>query len=90
MPAKLSKDELVDLLKMMVTEIEQDDSFEGSIEYSCLDEQCDRGEFMVRASIRVGNRNGQGGVTLVGVMTNDPTSDASAGHAEADADAAEG
>ena len=60
--------DLAKLLRLMADHVEQGDSFEGHIEYSCLDEDCGPGEFGVVAMFRVGNRDGQGGMITVGTM----------------------
>lgn len=64
-PIKLSKDDLIATLKDIIGLIEADDSMEGSFEYT-FGEECERGEFMVRAAFRTGNSMGQGGITLIG------------------------
>lgn len=89
-PTKLTRNELLHVLGLLIDEIKADDSYEGNIEYSCLDERCEAHEFMVRASFRTGNLDGQGGITLIGEVTDGTTSDASTGHAETDAGAADG
>ena len=60
--------DLAKLLRLMADHVEQGDSFEGHIEYSCMDENCGPGEFGVVAMFRVGNREGQGGTIMVGTM----------------------
>lgn len=64
---KLTKNELIDRLKHMITLIEADDSFEGGIDYTCMLEEvpCERGEFEVKAFYRMGNSEGQGGCCLI-------------------------
>lgn len=62
----MGKDELTRVLADMLTSVQRDDSFEGSIEYltpTPEDPPCD---FMVRASYRIGNSMGQGGVRMIG------------------------
>lgn len=58
-----TKDELLAILDDMRGVVAADDSFEGSIEYLLADTV---GNFAVRASYRIGNRMGQGGIRLVG------------------------
>ena len=58
----LTKEQLVKMLKAIVAEVEVDDSYEGSFQYTLSDEP---GKFEVNASIRVGNSQGQGGVTIL-------------------------
>ena len=64
-PIKLAKADLITALKDIISVIEEDDSMEGSIEYS-FGEECERGEFMVQAAFRTGNSQGQGGMALIG------------------------
>ncbi len=68
-PEKLTKDELLDTLRGIIALIQADDSFEGNLTYSCLEEGLGRGEFAVTAAFRTGNSMGQGGMRLIG----DPT-----------------
>lgn len=63
---KLTKQQLIEALRDITESIANDDSFEGGFEYSCLSEDCAKGEFMVAASWRVGNSQGQGGYNLIG------------------------
>lgn len=65
-PKRLTKQQLIETLRDMVESISNDDSFAGSIEYTCLEESCAKGEFMVIGSYRVGNSQGQGGMNLIG------------------------
>lgn len=79
-PKPVSREGLVAILRDMADSVAVQDSFEGSIEYSIPTEDEDaavvasdlmlperEGAFMVRASYRIGNRDGQGGVRMVGV-----------------------
>jgi hypothetical protein len=61
-----SKDELLEILDDIRAVVAADDSFEGSIEYLMPEPLGLEGDFAVRASYRVGNSMGQGGVSLVG------------------------
>lgn len=63
---KMAKETLLRFLQGAIDAIGEDDSYEGSIEYSCLDESCGKHEFMVLASVRVGNAMGQGRCILIG------------------------
>jgi hypothetical protein len=66
----MTKNNLVSTLRDMADVVEADDSFEGSIEYLMpLDEAVPEGTFaLVRASYRIGNSMGQGGVRMIGEM----------------------
>jgi len=44
------------------------DSFEGYLEYGCMEEGLGPEEFAVRGAYRVGNLDGQGGVVLLGAF----------------------
>jgi hypothetical protein len=63
--AKISKAELAAALRDMAARIDADDSFEGRISYSCMEEDCGRGEFEVEAAWRTGNSEGQGGSIII-------------------------
>lgn len=62
----LNAKELADLLRSIAASIEVRDSFEGSLEYYLSDVP---GIYEVRAAIRTDNRNGQGGMILIGHNT---------------------
>lgn len=64
-PKKIDKATLVSLLRMAADAVEKDDSFEGNINYTCMTDQCQRGEFLVNANYRIDNSEGQGGMVLV-------------------------
>lgn len=66
--AKVTKDELIGYLAAMQESLAQDDSFEGSVMYSALEEDCAPGEFKMRLIFRVGNSDGQGSMMMLGVM----------------------
>jgi hypothetical protein len=71
MKTKLSKNDLILVLKDIINELELDDSFEGFLNYTYLDDELSQEEiknniFMVDAFYRVGNREGQGGCRIVG------------------------
>ena len=61
----MSKDELVEMVKDILARIEANDSFEGSINYSCMHPSVNGQEFEVGATYRVGNSLGQGGMVVV-------------------------
>ena len=63
---KISKEVLLLLLEDMRKRIEANDSFEGSVEYSCMQDECEKNEFVVKANYRIGNTNGQGGMRTIG------------------------
>lgn len=73
-PVPLSQEMLVAVLRNMADLVEQGDSFEGSIEYmlptgdiaAAEDMPDERAYAMVRASYRIGNSMGQGGVRMIG------------------------
>jgi hypothetical protein len=54
------------ILRDMADHVQAHDSLEGSIEYSMPDSSAGDVEVMVRASYRIGNSMGQGGVRIVG------------------------
>lgn len=64
-PKFLIKEELLAVLADMITRIEADDSFEGFIEYLIPEEENHVNGFNVRASYRIGNLLGQGGMRMV-------------------------
>jgi len=70
---RLAKADLLVVLRDMAERVEADDSFEGSVEWTCIDpetvsDDLEPGEFMVRAFWRVGNSEGQGGARIVGTV----------------------
>lgn len=64
----MNQNELVEVLKDILLVVDNNDSFEGSIEYLMPDPNGPDCDFMVRASYRVGNSMGQGGVVLIGEL----------------------
>jgi len=62
---KMTQAALVDFLKMALEEIERGGSYEGRLAYTCIDDHCEPGEFMVSAFIRNGNDEGQGGCWII-------------------------
>lgn len=66
-PKYLTKDELLAVLDDLRAHIEANDSFEGSFEYTFPEQGDPSGDgFRVRASYRIGNSMGQGGMRMVG------------------------
>lgn len=61
----LNKQQLLAVLEDMKKSIENDDSMEGSINYSVMSENLKPGEFEVQAAYRVGNSEGQGSIRIV-------------------------
>jgi hypothetical protein len=62
---KKSREDLVKTLRDMANVVEANDSFEGSIEYTCMRDGLGPNEFEVGACYRIGNSMGQGGVCLI-------------------------
>lgn len=62
---KITTQQLVDALRSIADLIEKNDSYEGTISYSCLEEGLKPGEFEATSFIRVGNREGQGGARIM-------------------------
>lgn len=62
---KLTTSELVSLLRHMAASVEAGDSFSGFLEYDCMTDQCQLGEYLVKGAYRVGNSKGQGGMNLI-------------------------
>jgi hypothetical protein len=78
-PVPMTQGEIADFLDTMAAAVRAGDSFEGFIEYLLPDPPELGGEpvpddtyAMVKASVRFGNSLGQGGVTLIGEVVNDP------------------
>lgn len=71
-PVPMSRPKLLATLEDILKTVRADDSFEGSIEYLMPTEGDPDCAFMVRASYRVGNSMGQGGVRMIGDMVNQP------------------
>lgn len=66
-PVPLTKAELVAILKDMLARVDAGDSLEGSLEYMLPDtEELEDTDFVVSASYRTGNLEGQGGMRMVG------------------------
>lgn len=62
----MHKAELAATLADMLALVEADDSFEGSIRYTCMDESIPEGsqQFEVAATYRTGNSMGQDGMRM--------------------------
>lgn len=57
-----------DLKKMLIElaeKIDEGDSFEGSLSYSCMTSGLERDEMEVTVAVRVGNLEGQGGMMFL-------------------------
>lgn len=69
-PARLTYADVARLLRMMADAVEIGDSYEGFIEYLIPEDINERGDptVEVRARYRVGNLDGQGGMTIVGEL----------------------
>lgn len=68
LPIPATQDELVAVLLDMAERVRTGDSFEGSIEYlmPTVEDVPEDTYALVRASYRIGNRDGQGGLRLIG------------------------
>jgi len=70
--------EVAAVLRQMATLVELGDSFEGSIEYlmpAPVEDESQPGEYpevMLRAAFRIGNRDGQGGMRIIGTINQPP------------------
>lgn len=68
-PTPMSKDELLMILEEMHDLVEQDDSFEGFLNYLIPYPPAgdpEEADFMVEARYRIGNTMGQGGMRMIG------------------------
>lgn len=76
MPIALTRDELATVLADMLKGVESGDTCEGSIQFLApsptMGEPIDA-DYMVMASYRTGNLNGQGGLRLLGTLTEQVT-----------------
>jgi len=70
LPVPITYTALAAILRGMADLVEQGDSFEGSLEYSLSEFDQDLGpdQVMVRAAFRIGNRQGQGGMRIIGTL----------------------
>lgn len=74
-PVALSKETLLEILTYMLEGVRTGDTLEGSIEFLLPYPPAgdpEDADFMVMASYRHGNRQGQGGLRLVGQMVEVP------------------
>lgn len=62
---KIHKSELIERLKQTILDLENDDSFEGTLTYTCMVEGLERGEFECQWYLRHGNSEGQGGCSIL-------------------------
>lgn len=67
-PVKMSKDELIEVLKEILGRVVADDSFGGFLEYDYMHEDLEGQEIYVKASYRIGNSMGQGGLRMIGTI----------------------
>jgi hypothetical protein len=63
-PHPMSKATLLTLIEDIREHVEADDSWEGWIEYTMPENG--EADFQVRASYRIGNLGGQGGMRMIG------------------------
>ena len=71
-PMKKTTEQLVHILRAVADRIEDGDSYQGHFSWDCMDETCGKDEFLVLATFRVGNKEGQGQVVLMGEMEESP------------------
>lgn len=64
----LTHEELEAVLGHILETVRHRDSFGGSIEFDALAEVPEGKDFLVRATYRVGNSEGQGGVRVIGTF----------------------
>ena len=74
LPVPMSYGALASVLRGMAALVEVGDSMEGSIEYMIPMPPNDPedAEVMARASFRIGNREGQGGIRVIGTLGGAP------------------
>lgn len=81
-PVKMTREELADELERMAYAIRTGDSYEGGLQYTCLDDaffgseiglldldELGRDGFYVGAAYRIGNQGGQGGMRVLWDVT---------------------
>lgn len=66
---KKTAKELADMLRNLAEDIEDGDSFEGSLSYTCMLDGLAPQEFEVEAAFRVGNSEGRGGTVIIRAET---------------------
>jgi hypothetical protein len=64
-PVPMSKTQLLKVLDDIRAHVADDDSWEGSLQYSIPEEPRDGVDFDVHAGYRIGNSLGQGGFRLI-------------------------
>lgn len=64
-PKLLTPEQLASVLLDIAGRVLTGDSFEGSLEYSALDERCTEKQFAVTGCYRTGNSEGQGGCRII-------------------------
>lgn len=77
-PEYMTKNELLLILEDITNTVHSNDSFGGFIEFDAMDPNIpDDKTFAVKASYRIGNSFGQGGIRMVGTIpsANDETKD---------------
>ena len=62
---KQTTKQLIETLSEISKAIQDGDSFEGHISYSCLEEHLERDEWEVSGAYRIGNNMGQGGMRVM-------------------------
>jgi len=66
---KQTTTQLVTELRRIAEVVETGDSFEGSIQYTCMEDGLEKDEWEVTGAYRVGNAEGQGGVRMLAQTT---------------------
>lgn len=61
----IDRQDLIELLKATIDELERNASFEGRLQYTCMLDECEGGKFAVRAFVRANNDMGQGSCMVV-------------------------
>ncbi len=61
----ITKRELTELLEEISQLVKDDDSFEGTITYTCMKEGLELDQFEVTGFFRHGNSQGQGGCSIL-------------------------
>jgi hypothetical protein len=62
---KINKSDLIERLKQTILDLENDDSFEGRLSYTCMVDGLGKDEFEVEWYLRHGNSMGQGGCSIL-------------------------
>lgn len=62
---KLTTQQLLTILEDISQCIKEEDSYEGSIQYTCITEGLKRDEWEVKGAYRIGNFAGQGGMRIL-------------------------